>query len=548
MDERKITLSDLKSNNLANMKVVSPTDILPAKEKENPQQEFIDDIFGSMDAAIERKMSDVAKKLDEAEEFANQVVERQELEKELSDEYDDVNDSVIINDRLDKDDKEDYSLSSVYDNKNTKRIELVKKEEGIDLSDFAPQAPMTPIIKEVVEKMEEKREEVIARPVVEELKVKANIAPIQQIPANVENITFISDEDLLSELDEEDKKRDDSDQMDAIKSKIKEKIRPVTNAIDLSTFTVSRTAISVNNALKVQSNTNPVHVVDWMLYNSEMPISMREFTGYEIEKLNPSNGGRNRFNTYKDVYELIFSHVVDTNKPETLEAWLKLTNFYDTDHLYFAIYKACFDKANYIPYSCPHCKNVFVTDDIKVDDMVKYRDAEAKAKAHEIMSKVGGYTSHEFDVELVQISDNYVLGFKVPTIYNIVFENAILDEKFTNKYADLLSIISYIDSIYVIDYKTSELRPISLDFFENNMAKTIKSKIIKFSKLLQGLNSDQLQLISAMINSIAEKNNAITYVLPEVTCPECKENIKETPMSAENLVFTRHQLAGIASI
>lgn len=375
--------------------------------------------------------------------------------------------------------------------------------------------------------------------IVETVEPKAKI----NVPSTLE----IDEDDFKDDEEDEDDVKDERDvQFDEMKSKLKETIKPINNKIDLATFKISKKPVSVVNALKTSSSRKTV--IDWALFSSEKSISMTEFTGFEIEKLNPRNSTRNKLNTYTDIYKLIFDHIVDPNKPMTMEEWIKGIKFYDQNHLYMAIYKASFHGSNYIPYDCPHCKNVFVTSDISIDDMVKYKDEETKEKAKLILEKESTTERNEYDVDLVQISDNYVIGFKDPSIYNVIFESIILDDAFLEKYAELLQIISYIDSIYLIDYETNELRPIEVQEFHNNFKKTVKSKINRYAKVIQSLNSDQFNQLESILKERDEKHDKISYVLPQVKCTKCGKEIQERPMTSEDLLFTRHQLARIANI
>lgn len=362
------------------------------------------------------------------------------------------------------------------------------------------------------------------------------------------SILSIDDEDFDDEDEEEDEdtKSDSEKQMSDIKSKLKEKIKPVANVIDLSSFTISSNPVSISNALKASSNNK--HVADWVFPAEGRAISMEEFTGLELEKLNPANSSRNRLNTYKDIYELIYKHIVDANKPSTMEQWAKKVNFFDLDHLYFAIYKASFEGSNFIPYNCPHCKEVFVSEDVSIEDMVKYKDDKAKERIMALLNTDTTSESNSVAVEVVQISDNYVAGLREPSVYNMIFENAILDEKFTEKYSELLSLITFVDTIYFIDREHNELRPIEPKTYPNNMVKTIKSKISTYGKILQSLNSDQFYQFNAYIKAIQDRHDDLSYRLPSVKCPKCEKEIAEAEMPAEGLLFTRCQLVGIANM
>lgn len=419
----------------------------------------------------------------------------------------------------------------------TDRIEKESEKFHQELAEYEMQEEEEKLLTEDDDSEDDELEE--ETPVVKTEEPKANI----KVPTTLE----IDEDDFKDDEDDEDDIKDERDvQFDEMKSKIKETIKPINKKIDLASFKISKRPVSVANALKTSSSKKTI--VDWALFSSEKAISMTEFTGFEIEKLNPRNSTRNNLNTYTDIYKLIFEHIVDPNKPMTMEEWIKGIKFYDQNHLYMAIYRASFHGSNYIPYDCPHCKNVFVTSDISMEDMVKYKNDEAREKAKKILEKETTTETHEYDVDLVQISDDYVIGFKDPSIYNVVFESIVLDDKFLEKYAELLQIISYIDSIYLIDYETSELRPIEVQEFPNNFKKTVKSKINRYAKVIQSLNSDQFNQLESILKERDERHDGVSYVLPQVKCTKCGKDIEERPMTSEDLLFTRHQLARIANI
>jgi len=373
----------------------------------------------------------------------------------------------------------------------------------------------------------------------EETKIKESHVMIDKAAGSS---IFIKNEDLDDEDDEE-LEAESNKQLAEVKSVIKSKIKPVINIIDLASFSISKKPISVLNSLKTNLSTK--RTISWVLPATGIPISMESFGGLEIQKLDPKSSSKNRFDTYREIYGILFDHVIDPNKPKTIEEWVKLLNFFDINHIYFTAYKASFEGVNSIPYNCPHCSNIFMKD-TEIDDMVKYKNDAAKKLVADIFAKDTA-SVNKYDVELVQVSDDYVIGLREPSIYNIIFENVILDEKFTTTYSDLLSLISYVDCIYYINREENDLQPIDIKQYPDNAVKTIKGKIRKYSQILQTLTSDQFYSFNSLINVINEKHDEIVYILPEVECPKCKTVIPEQEMSAETLLFTRHQLAGIAN-
>lgn len=353
------------------------------------------------------------------------------------------------------------------------------------------------------------------------------------------------EDEKIEDLDEEE--LDEDVQFKQLQKVLKNKVKPIKNKIDINSFKISKKPVSVSNALKASSQS--LAVSDWALFNMKKPISISELSGTEIHKLNPQNSTANLINTYREIYTIIYDHVVDTNKPRTMEEWLKSIYYKDRDHLFFGVYKASFANSNYIPYECPECKHIFVTEDVSIDDMVKYKDDETKTNAKEILEGDTTTSTNDIEVELTQISDNYIIGLKNPSIYEVIFENIILADKVREKYAYLLEMLSYIDEIYLIDYENNELRPVELKVYPNDLAKTVKEKIVKYSKIIQSMSSDELNTLRAYISEKDKENiDNISYVIPATSCEKCKKEIKEEARTAEAMLFTRHQLATIANI
>lgn len=329
---------------------------------------------------------------------------------------------------------------------------------------------------------------------------------------------------------------------------VKGKIKPVAKIYDLKSFTISNKPVALSSTLQ-NIESAQVRYTNWALYSSGRPIRMRGFSGTEIETLGNSTGST-RYQSEKNRYNLIFDHIMDTNKPKTMEEWAKCTSFLDLDHVWFAVYRSCFDGANYMPYFCENksCNNIWLSDNLNIMDLVKFKNDKAKDKFDNIINSDITYMSNMYTTELVQISDTFAFSFKEPSIYNMIFENTLLDNKFTTKYQNLLSIIVYIDSIYQIDTNSMQLRPVQYKVTPNDEVKTLKAKIIQYSKVLKTLSSDQYLSIVSYISKLSENSDDITYIVPKSTCDNCKSVVEDTPMEARNMVFTRHQLATLAAM
>lgn len=329
-----------------------------------------------------------------------------------------------------------------------------------------------------------------------------------------------------------------------IKKQVKDNITPI-RKVDLSNFRIKKKPVSISTIMKItKAETN---IADWVLPTAKRSVSCSAISGTEIIKLDPSNSNRNRLNTFKDIYNIIYNHIVDNNKPD-FETWMKTTAFHDLEHYYFCIYKATFGKSNFMNRECsnPKCKHTFIAD-FEINDMINYENDEAKELVEKIFNHDTTTKDHETENALVQISDNYAVSLSMPTIWSATIETASLSAQFLEKYADMIDIYSYIDDIYFIDADNGELIPIDFKPVANDQTKTIANKIRVCYNVINSLSSDQYITLLGYTRKMNNDNSTISYQIPECTCPKCGTKIEATPATADQLLFTRHQLGAIAA-
>lgn len=504
-------------------KEVSAGDILPYSE-EKPSETAMNAMMGELDAATERVKEDI------------------DL---LKDEFDAKVESgeIIIN-------EEDGSISAG---------EVAEDDSDDDSLD----KDSTPVVanrgsepkKKIVVKSDEKA--------ADEDEIEDTLADINtksDKPLSIDEVNddeFFADlekefgEDEVVEEDEENRELTEEEQtaqVERLKDAINEKVTPIKKVVDLSKFTIRKKPIAISKLVNMESEN--AKIADWIYWSAKRPFSMREFKGAEIDQLNVNNDqSRNRLNKLKEVYRLFYDHIVDANKPKDFETWLKSTSFFEINHIWFGAYKASFAGANSIPYSCPKCREMFIQD-ADFDSMVKYADDDVKAEVKKIMEMdtTSPMEEVEYEVELKQVSDEYVFALKEPTLWGVIFETAALSDEFTSKYQEVLGLMAYIDDIYYINGEDEELIPINTNPDPNNTVKTAMRKITAYYKILSTLNSDQYYNLTNYIQNINERDDKVTFQLPECTCPKCNAKIPAESRTPEQLLFTRHQLRAIANI
>ena len=370
---------------------------------------------------------------------------------------------------------------------------------------------------------------------------------------NVNILDGIKNEDLFDEEDEEEivstpnEGPSNQELLDDLKSQIKEKVSPIRKSIDLSKFTFAKKAVSAQKVMKLAIH-NHQNAADWVLPSAGRSISMTGLSGPEILKLNPENSNRNRANTFRDMYRIIYDHVLDGNKPE-FEAWLKQLRYVDLQHVYFALYMATFGGSNFVNYSCPKCKKVFIKD-INFNDMVVYADDETKTKIQNMLKMDStSASSDEYPVTLIPVSDSYAFAIKTPSVWNVIMETASLSDKFLEKHADLIDVVSYIDSAYLIDSANEQLIPINTKPDPNDMAKTAARRIKAMYDIISTLSSEEYYALRAAIGELDEEVTKMSYQIPACKCPACETEIPaNAEITPDGMLFMRHQLAAIGNM
>ena len=540
----------IDSESFDSMKTINPTDILPNRKPEQNSMEK--DLFGALDAAVDKECEKITQLVDELtaaqkEEFDEKVRAAEEAKQAEEDNFaingtattaNVDNADADLGDDFNDDDDQDLTTSSakrvsVFDNASTEQANTEVTTTNETTSEEAPKV----VKPEETVKAEE-------APVANEDKPTNN----EQKPVSI--LGGVNDDSLFDDDDEEDPVEVDSDKaFEDLKAEVKEKITPIKKNLDLSKFTIAKKSINASKLMKLAVKDHQC-IADWVTYAANRPVSLTGLSGSEILKLNPDNSNRNRLNTFRDMYRIIYDHIYDGNKPE-FETWLKQTRFIDLPHIQFGLYMATFQGSNFVTYSCPNnkCNKVFIKD-VDFKDMIVYANDEVKQKVQDMLRMDTTSKSNDtYETDLVPISDNYVFGLRTPSIWNVIIETASLSDQFIEKYSDLIDVVSYIDAIYLIDYENNNLIPVDTKPDPNDQAKTSARRIKVFHDIISKLSSEDYYRLRAEINDYDKSANDISYQIPACTCPDCATEIPaNTNMSPDNMLFTRHQLAAIGNM
>lgn len=325
-----------------------------------------------------------------------------------------------------------------------------------------------------------------------------------------------------------------------LRAELAKKMHPVAKKYDLSTMSVVAQPVMASSVI---NKITPMagKTFTWALPSSKRPVVMRSFTATELNDL--SSRVRSK-SIMAGVFKTIWEHI-EAGKGRDFDAWTKCTSYFDVNHLWFAIYGACFQDSNYIPATCQECGGVTIAESVPIYDMCKFSSPEFKEEFETIKNTpITPEMGSVFVEQRVQITDNLVIGFKEPTIYDAVIAPNSYDSEFREKYSDIIGIMTYISDMYEIRETANgpALFKVATRVFNNNDVKTAKAKVIQYAKILRSLRSDQYNTIIAFISSINEEDK-LTYQIPAISCDHCKKEIPAEDSAAADLVFIRHQLA-----
>lgn len=523
---------------------------------------------------------------------------RQSFDDDGIDFDEDIEDDDEVDFPISKKTKVERKVNTMENNNNTPQTELDKKIH--DIAEAAVETPEKVEFPEPTdtdkEKLAEKAKEAyeaVTGEVVDEAKVEENVdvaavneAPeeeaipvLPRVPSSSETdfgtATFVMSDDDLALLDDEDmivekadkakevseaeEKEKRNELRNAIRTSVKENFKPIENKLNLSEFEIQKKPISASKVLNHIKET-PVRTATTPLFStSKKVVEVSEFTATEVQKLNPSLINQNNFyTTLRDRYQLLYNHIVDPNKPATFEAWLKTVPEDAIDDYFFAAYKATFGAANILTYECPkeECGNVFLKE-VPVMSMIKYKNEAIKTEYLDLLHNGKLNVSKDtYTAGLFQASDEYVFALKTPTLYERVFEPTLLDSKILETYGDLITLITYIDGIFVIDEANKKLIPVDMQPIHTDPRKTVRRRIKTCASIIRTLTSDQLQTLTVETDKYdkpdSKRNNnndddddttpEIQYIYPECECPKCKSKINEAVANPVDMLFTRHQL------
>lgn len=352
--------------------------------------------------------------------------------------------------------------------------------------------------------------------------------------------------DEMREIEEKEREERLNKRMSTFKDQLRTMLVPNKTKTDLSKFKILKSTMPASNILSKQAEETPYYT--WVLPYTGISVSVSPLSAIEIQNLINTEEGRNNVEAARAQFELIWKHLHPKCNAGSFENWCKKIHYADIDHLYFAVYKACFQNANIIGFQCQNtkCDNIFA-EKREIMEMVKFGSDKDKELFDKLYQKDPSVDC-TLEEDLMEVSDKYAIGVGPITLYNILFEINFVDKAMTEKYDTFVGMAATIKSLYRIDEEKEALIPIAFRTDKNDVVKTYKYRIASLYKIFNTLSDIDLNDISDRIGEYADRyaeSINISYQMPAATCPECGDEIQAAEAPAQQLVFIRHRLVQV---
>ena len=267
---------------------------------------------------------------------------------------------------------------------------------------------------------------------------------------NDDDLGLLDEEEEEQEEEEnrKEKEQKEEEEKEELKNTIRnemKKFSPLNNRLNLNNFTISKKPITASKVIN-QLTHKAIECADGVLWAEKRAVRMSAFSPIEIQGLDPERIRNGNYNQYmEDKLKLIYNHIIDENKPSSWKEWSKITPNVSMDDYMFVAYAATFGNANILTFNCNNsdCNNVFMKK-VNIFDMIKFKNDEVKEKYFNILHSGNiNSTSSKYNVNLFQVSDEYVLGLKTPSLYNSLSFSSVDTRTAYSQFFCFLSLSSF---------------------------------------------------------------------------------------------------------
>ena len=237
-----------------------------------------------------------------------------------------------------------------------------------------------------------------------------------------------------------------------------------------------------------------------------------------------------RYEYRKSVYKVIYDKIIAISSCNmTFEGWLKATSVEDIETFYYGVYCATFPNQGTFSFMCPNCGNE-ETLKIEHNNLVKtanktkmknlIREVSTNAITQEAMQKY----SLVGKTEAFQLSDSRIIvELRTPSLWDSLEILRVVPESVIDRDTTSVTNMLYVKR-FLIPSKNADGYTEQLDHQE-------------VLRIIDNLTLDDANDLQEAISERVD-DNRISYSIKNIKCPRCANEIKETPISIEDILFT----------
>jgi len=246
--------------------------------------------------------------------------------------------------------------------------------------------------------------------------------------------------------------------------------------------------------------------------------------------LNIINEKANRFERQKSLYQVIWEKVHDTSIGKmSFEQWLRHTSVEDIETFYYGIYASTFPNEGSFRFTCPKCGSEH---DYKVNhnNLIKTTDRTKMKKLIDKVSResVSLETMQELSLigknQAIELTDSkLIFELRTPSLLDLLEILRTVPEKTIDRDAESIVYMLYVNQVVI---PTAE-----------HIGHFMETKKPNILRIIDNLGIDDANEFKDAVDARIDENR-ITYSLKNIKCADCNTEIKDVPISIENILFT----------
>lgn len=413
--------------------------------------------------------------------------------------------------------------------------------QGVDPKDIPPTVKVNPKTGEVIEevketepvketKQEDTVEEVKETEVLEE-KTNSSVELASELLAKNKN-SIKEDDPILPNMETSVKIEIPDDDLDEPteenEKEVEEREIPKAKAVDISALNIiNKTEIDkerdLRNALYGNKAAFQIVAAQSGYMAKVLPLVHKDIINILRENLT-------RYEYQKSLFEVIHEKIHDTSVGKMdFQGWLKNTSVEDIETFYYGIYASTFPNEGSFSYTCPACG---AEHDYKVNhnNLIKTTDKDKMKKLIDEVSRNSTTVEKMQEYSLIgknqaiQLSSSgLVFEIRTPSLLDLLEILRTVPEKTIDRDSTSIVYMLYVNRILIPDKEKS-------GYYEE-----IKKPAIL--RAIDNLPIDDANEFKAVVDERIEENR-ITYSLKNIKCSECGHEVKEIPISIEDILFT----------